>query len=80
MKLLTSVTYWLYQDELISMVDATWLLYGDGALPARARIRRMIERGALRHYWRPGREDNRGRAVLVRRSDVEQVQQQQDED
>ena len=77
-KLLASVTYWLYQDELISMADAARLVYGDGALPARARIRRMIERGALRHYWRPGRIGPTN-AVLVRRSEVEQVQQQQHE-
>jgi hypothetical protein len=77
-KLLASVTYWLYQDELISMADAARLVYGDGALPARARIRRMIERGALRHYWRPGRIDPTN-AVIMRRSEVEQVQQHQHE-
>jgi hypothetical protein len=78
-KLLASVMYWLYQDDLISPADAARRVYGDGALPARARIRRMIERGALRHYWRPGRTDPTN-AVLVRRSDVERVQQQQDEE
>ncbi len=78
MHLLANVTYWLYGDELISMADAARLLYGDGALPARARVRRMIERGTLRHYWRPGRADP-SYAVLVRRSEVEQVQQQQED-
>ncbi len=69
----------MYQDELIGPADAARLLYSDGALPARARIRRMIERGTLRHYWRPGRADP-SYAVLVRRSEVEQVQQHQHED
>jgi len=78
-KLLASVTYWLYQDELISPAAAARLLYGQSALPARARIRRMIERGDLRHYWRPGRTDPTN-AVLVRRSEVEQVQQHQEKD
>jgi hypothetical protein len=36
----------------------------------------MIERGALRHYWRPGRTDPTN-AVFVRRSEVEQMQQAQ---
>jgi hypothetical protein len=78
-KLLASVTYWLYQDELISMADASRLLYNDAGHTARARVRRMIERGTLRHYWRPGRTDPTN-AVLVRRSEVEQVQQHQHEE
>ncbi len=77
-KLLVSVTYWLYQDALISMADAARVLYDSGALAARARVRRMIERGTLRHYWRPGRTDPKY-AVLVRRSEVAQVQQHQHE-
>jgi hypothetical protein len=76
-KLLASVTYWLYQEELISMADAGRRLYGDGDRPGRARIRRLIERGVLRHYWRPGRTDPTN-AVLVRRSEVEQIHQQQE--
>jgi hypothetical protein len=31
--LLASVTYWLYQDELISMTDAARILYNDGGTP-----------------------------------------------
>jgi len=73
MRVLASVTYWLYADELISLADAARVLYGDSSQANLARVRRMVERGELGHYWRPGREDNRGRAVLVRRSDVEQV-------
>jgi hypothetical protein len=38
----------------------------------------MSERGTLRHYWRLGRTDPTN-AALVRRSEVEQVQQHQDE-
>ncbi len=78
-KLLASVTYWLYQDELISMADASRLLYNDAGHTARARVRRMIERGQLHHYWLPGREAKQ-RSYLVRRSEVEHVQQHQDED
>ncbi len=77
-QLLANVTYWLYQDELMSMTDAARMLYNDGGHTARARIRRLIERGTLHHYWRPGRVDP-GYAVLVRRSEVEQVQQHQHE-
>ena len=40
------------------------------------RVRRMIERGTLQHSWRPGRTGPTY-AVLVRRSDVERVQQEQ---
>ncbi len=49
-----------------------------GHLPP-VRMRRMIERGQLRHYWLPGREAKQ-RSYLVRRSEVEQVQQHQDEE
>lgn len=80
MQLLASVTYWLYQDDLISPTEAARLLYGSGTDADLARIRRMIERGALAHYWRPGRQHKEGRAALVRRSDVERVQQHQQED
>ncbi len=52
---------------------------GEGGHTARARVRRMIERGTIRHYWRPGRAESMY-AVLVRRSEVEQVQHHQDED
>jgi len=78
-RLLASVTYWVYGDELMSMAEAARLLYNDGDRAGRARIRRLIERGTLRHYWRPGRTDPTN-AVLVRRSEVEQVQQHQEED
>jgi hypothetical protein len=42
------------------------------------RVRRMSERGTLRHYWQSGRIDPKY-AALVQRSEVEQVQQHQDE-
>jgi hypothetical protein len=77
MQLLASVTYWLYGHELISPTEAARLLYGSGTDADLARVRRMIERGALHHYWLPGRQHKEGRAVLVRRSEVEQVQQHQ---
>lgn len=77
MRLLASVTYWLYADELIGHADAARLLYGASSPAHLARVRRMVERGELGHYWRPGREDNRGRAVLVRRSEVERMKQEQ---
>jgi hypothetical protein len=80
MRVLASVTYWLYAEELISPAAAARMLYGDSSQANLARVRRMVERGDLGHYWRPGREDNRGRAVLVRRSEVEQVQQHQHEE
>ena len=73
------MTYWLYGDDVISMADAARRLHSDGALAARARVRRMIEPGTLRHYWRPGRTDP-NYAVLVRRSEVERVQQHRDEE
>jgi hypothetical protein len=79
MKLLASVTYWLYQDDLISMADAARLVYGASDDALLSRIRRMIERGQLRHYWLPGREAKQ-RSYLVRRSEVEQVQQHQHEE
>ncbi len=77
MQLLASVTYWLYQDELISPTEAARLLYGSGTDADLARIRRVIERGALPHYWLPGRQHKEGRAALVRRSDVERLKQEQ---
>jgi hypothetical protein len=80
MRVLASVTYWLYADELIGHADAARMLYGESSPANLARVRRMVERGDLGHYWRPGREDNRGRAVLVRRSEVEQAQQAQREE
>lgn len=73
-KLLASVTYWLYQDELISLAEAARVRYGDSSQASLARVRRMIERGNLRHYWLPGRAAKQ-RSFLVRRSAVEQVQQ-----
>jgi len=79
-KLLASVTYWLYQDELISIADAARRLYGSSDLAMLARVRRAIERGELRHYWRPGREHKEGRAFLVRRSEVERLNQQEQSD
>jgi hypothetical protein len=79
MKLLASVTYWLYQDDLITQTEAARIVYGASNDTLLARIRRMIERGALRHYWRPGRTAPQ-HAVLVRRSEVEQVQQHQHEE
>jgi hypothetical protein len=69
MRLLASVTYWLYQDDLISMAEAARLLYGTSDNTLLGRIRRGIERGELRHYWRPDRE-HKQRATLVRRSEV----------
>jgi hypothetical protein len=78
-KLLASVTYWLYEDELMSIADAARLRYGDSTKASLARIRRVIERGELRHYWLPGRAAKQ-RSFLVRRSQVEQVQQHQHED
>ncbi len=77
MKLLTSVTYWLYQDDLITATDAAQLRYGTKSKAALGRIRRAMERGELRAYWRPGREHKEGRAFLVRRSEVEQLNQQE---
>ena len=74
MRLLASVTYWLYQDELMSMADAARLVYGASDQTPIARIRRAIERGELRHYWRPGRE-HKQRSFLVRRSEVERLKQ-----
>ncbi len=79
MKLLASVTYWVYQNDLMSMTDAARLVYGDGGRLGRARVRRWIEQGTVQHYWRPGCTDPTN-AVLVRRSEVEQVQQQQHKD
>lgn len=75
MRLLASVTYWLYQDELISPADAARLLYGSSNDTLLARVRRAIERGELRHYWRPGRERKSAAAFLVRRSEVERLKQ-----
>jgi hypothetical protein len=79
MKLLASVTYWLYQDDLISLAEAARWLYGDSTDARLMRVRRLIERGQLRHYWLPGREAKQ-RSYLVRRSEVEQVQQHQHEE
>ncbi len=74
MRVLASVTYWLYQDDLISMAEAARVLYDTDTVHDRetARIRRAIERGELRHYWRPGRE-HKQRSFLVRRSEVERL-------
>jgi hypothetical protein len=69
MRLLASVTHWLYQDDLITMAEAARLLYGTSDNAVLGRIRRGIERGELRHYWRPDR-DHKQRATLVRRSEV----------
>jgi hypothetical protein len=74
MELLASVTYWLYQDDLISIADAARVLYGTSTDAVLVRVRRMIERGDLRHYWRPGRE-HKQRSFLVRRSEVERLKQ-----
>ncbi len=79
MKLLASVTYWLYHDDLMSIAEAARLLYGSSDLAMLARIRRLIERGDLRHYWRPGREAKQ-RSFLVRRSEVERLNQQEPHD
>jgi hypothetical protein len=75
MRVLAHVTYWLYSEDLISNAEAARLLYGTSTDADLARLRRVIERGAVRHYWRPGREDSRGRAVLVRRSEVLRLKQ-----
>jgi hypothetical protein len=64
---------------LITQTEAARIVYGASNDTLLARIRRMIERGALRHYWRPGRAAPQ-HAVLVRRSEVKQVQQHQHED
>jgi hypothetical protein len=45
MRVLASVTYWLYADELIGHVDAARLLYGENSPANPARVRRMVERG-----------------------------------
>jgi hypothetical protein len=74
-QLLASVTYWLYEDQLISIAEAARMLYGSSDVAMLARIRRAIERGELRHYWRPGRQHKEGRAFLVRRSEVERLNQ-----
>ena len=75
MRLLASVTYWLYQDELISIAEAARYLYDSSEVVMLARVRRAIERGELRHYWRPGRERKSAAAFLVRRSEVERLKQ-----
>jgi hypothetical protein len=74
MQLLASVTYWLYQDDLITNAEAARILYGASNDTLLARVRRAIERGELRHYWRPGRASPQY-AALVRRSDVERLKQ-----
>ncbi len=79
MKLLANVTYWLYHDDLMSIADAARILYGSSDVVMLARVRRMIERGELRHYWLPGRAAKQ-RAYLVRRSEVEQVLLHRDEE
>ncbi len=79
MRLLSEVTYWLYQDELIGVADATRVLYnveGPASDSAIARVRYLLQTGQLRHYWKPGRAFHQ-RAVLVRRSDVERLKQEQ---
>lgn len=79
MGLLAEVTYWLYQDELIGVADATRLLYnveGPASDSAIARVRYLLQTGQLRHYWKPGRMFHQ-RAVLVRRSDVQRLKQDQ---
>jgi hypothetical protein len=76
MKLLASVTYWLYQDELISLADAARMLYGSSTDADLARVRRAIERGDLRHYWRPG-HTSKQRGFLVRRSAVQALKRAQ---
>ncbi len=79
MRLLSEVTYWLYQKELIGVADATRLLYnveGPASDSAIARVRYLLQTGQLRHYWKPGRAFHQ-RAVLVRRSDVERLKQEQ---
>ena len=61
MKLLASVTYWLYQDDLISMADAARLVYGASDDALREAIesiwRRRTDRGTRldrppRRSWR----------------------------
>jgi hypothetical protein len=79
MRLLGEVTYWLYQDELIGVADAARLLYdmeGPASDSAIARVRYLLQTGQLRHYWKPGRTFHQ-RAVLVRRSEVERLKQEQ---
>jgi len=49
-KLLASVTYWLYGDDVMRMADAARMVYGDRPGPARGPVRRLIERGVLGHY------------------------------
>ncbi len=73
MKLLASVTYWLFQNERIGIADAAHLRYGDSSKASLARVRRVIERGELRVYWRPGREHKAGHPFLVRRSEGERL-------
>jgi hypothetical protein len=74
MQVLASVTYWLYQDDLISIAEAARLLYGTSDDPMLGRVRRAIERGEVRHYWMPWREAKQ-RSFLVRRSEVERLKQ-----
>jgi hypothetical protein len=51
MRVLASVTFWLYADALIGHVGAARLLYGASSPANLARVRRMVERGNLGHYW-----------------------------
>jgi len=78
MELVAKVAFWLYRDDLISIADAARLRY-DTTRPTDSQltsIRWMLQTGALRHYWRPGRTAKQ-RAFLVRRSDVLELNQTQ---
>jgi hypothetical protein len=81
MELLAYVTYWLYEDDVISIAEAARLLYPT-ARDARIvpvtdlmKVRALIEAGRLRHYWKPG-SVSKQRSFLVRRSAVEWLKQQ----
>jgi hypothetical protein len=75
-RLLSSVTWWLYQNDLIALREATILLYGMAENTEMVRTHRLIERGELDSYFDP-REANPQYARRVRRSQVIELKERQ---
>ena len=75
--LLAEVTWWLYQQDLITLSEAAQILFGDTNTNAFYRLGQLFEEGALTPYINP-HEGNPRYAGRVRCSQVRLVKQEQD--
>lgn len=75
-RLLSYVAWWLYQDDLIGLRDAAFMLYGAAENTEVVRIYRLMDRGELDSYIDP-HETNPQYARRFRQSQVAALREQQ---